>query len=409
MGRTDVIIVGSGPAGLHASIELARRGVSVLVLEREPEAGGVPLWCHHHTFPCRIKKRLFTGPGYARAWLREAELLRVPIRTSTTVLRLHADKPALEYTSSEGIGQIEARAILLATGARESHRHQRLVAGDRADGVYTTASVFQCAYSARGLRHRNFAVCGAEDVSYSCVNVLRQHGASIAAVLEYGSAVRTWRVVQLYFQSLLRVPHFFGVRELALHGQGGIQSVTFGTAGQPNEIRVACDAVVFTGGFTPNSELVRALPVNFNFATRGPSIDQLYRTSLPWLFAAGNCLRGVVSGDEAAAEGRRAAAAIARFVDGAPDEAQRHPIQLQGPLAYCCPDVLTDMPHGVSHIAVWPSEHIRSGELSVYAGNAVRWQRRVRSVHPGRRLCVPMQPLIRDGVESYVISLKPGE
>ncbi|MCA4129144.1 FAD-dependent monooxygenase, partial [Pseudomonas aeruginosa] len=41
--QVDVAIVGSGPAGLAAAIELRRQGVArVCVLERDGEAGGYP-------------------------------------------------------------------------------------------------------------------------------------------------------------------------------------------------------------------------------------------------------------------------------------------------------------------------------------------------------------------------------
>jgi len=42
-GRFDVVIVGGGIAGLSAAYELSRRGISFLVLERSPRAGGVIL------------------------------------------------------------------------------------------------------------------------------------------------------------------------------------------------------------------------------------------------------------------------------------------------------------------------------------------------------------------------------
>ena len=36
----DAVVVGSGPNGLSAAVALASRGVSVLVLEGQPEIGG---------------------------------------------------------------------------------------------------------------------------------------------------------------------------------------------------------------------------------------------------------------------------------------------------------------------------------------------------------------------------------
>ena len=53
-GDFDVVIVGGGPAGMAAAVELRRQKVGrVLLLEREPELGGIPRDCHHPRFPLR--------------------------------------------------------------------------------------------------------------------------------------------------------------------------------------------------------------------------------------------------------------------------------------------------------------------------------------------------------------------
>src|SRR5271165_3058225 len=41
-GQTDVLIVGAGPVGLAASIELGRRGVRCIVVERNDRVGYSP-------------------------------------------------------------------------------------------------------------------------------------------------------------------------------------------------------------------------------------------------------------------------------------------------------------------------------------------------------------------------------
>ena len=72
LGAPDVVVVGGGPAGLAAAVELRARGVGeVLVLEREPEAGGIPRHAHHQGFGLRDLRRAMAGPRYAR---RYAEL-----------------------------------------------------------------------------------------------------------------------------------------------------------------------------------------------------------------------------------------------------------------------------------------------------------------------------------------------
>jgi thioredoxin reductase len=395
MSKPDVLIVGSGPAGLHAAIELQRRlGLTTIVLEREPEPGGVPRWCHHHTYPCRVKKRLFTGPDYAKVWIDEARSASVPILTETTVLRLDAQKPAVQTTSPTGLEEYGARAVLLATGAREAHRHARLVAGDRARGVYTTASLFQSLYGNGHLPERRFVVFGSEDVSYSCVNAIRSQRRTVVAVVETAPATRSFGWLRWFVENVQGVAHFFSVQEFAVHGRPSVSNVSFTTSGSPIPQRLECDGVIFTGGFTPNSELIRAAEVRFNSATHGPSINQSFQTSKPWLFAAGNCLRGVVSGDEAALEGRMAARAIAEFLQS--DSKANAPetlLSVDEPLAYCCPDRISADHHGLKRIAIWPNVHARQAELAAWCGNRQLWSKHFRWVQPGRRIFIPVDQL----------------
>ena len=51
MIQKDVIIVGGGPAGLAAAVELYKKGVKdILVLEREKHLGGILRQCIHNGF-----------------------------------------------------------------------------------------------------------------------------------------------------------------------------------------------------------------------------------------------------------------------------------------------------------------------------------------------------------------------
>ena len=58
MSGGQVAVVGGGPAGLSAAIELRRRGVpGVVVLDREAEAGGIPRHARHQGFGLRDQRR----------------------------------------------------------------------------------------------------------------------------------------------------------------------------------------------------------------------------------------------------------------------------------------------------------------------------------------------------------------
>ena len=55
----DALVVGAGPAGLAAATALKLGGTgTVLVVDREEEAGGIPRLCEHTGFGLRDLRRL---------------------------------------------------------------------------------------------------------------------------------------------------------------------------------------------------------------------------------------------------------------------------------------------------------------------------------------------------------------
>ena len=81
-----VVVVGAGPAGLSAAIELRRLGAGpVLVADREPEPGGVPRHSWHTGYGLRDLRRVMTGPAYARSLVSAALSAGAELRAGTTV------------------------------------------------------------------------------------------------------------------------------------------------------------------------------------------------------------------------------------------------------------------------------------------------------------------------------------
>ena len=146
----DVCIVGSGPSGLAAAIELRRLGARrVLVVDREEEAGGIPRHADHIGFGMRDLHRVLTGPQYAGRYVRLAENVGVDLRRATTATDEEGCRGTLSLTSpGRSISTVSARAVLLATGCRERPRAARLVPGDRPLGVLTSTPA-RCSSSCR--------------------------------------------------------------------------------------------------------------------------------------------------------------------------------------------------------------------------------------------------------------------
>src|SRR5579859_1386396 len=348
--RAQVLIVGGGPAGLAAAIELKRLGVrEVVVAEREGQSGGVPRLCHHTGFGLRDLRRLLSGPDYAERYRRAAQAAGVDVRTHTTItgwlpLTSQRGEMTLTCTSPRGLGQIEAEAVLLATGCRERPRSARLVPGSRPAGVFTTGSLQRFVYEQHLPVGQRAVIVGAELVSLSALMTL-QHARVAASMMLTELPRHQLYLPYLPMKWLLadwlgRVPVVTGARLTGIAGRERVEAVEITRLNSGQAEMVACDTVIFTGDWVPEHEMARLGGLAMDGGTRGPVVDTGYHSTRPGVFAAGNLLRGAETADLAALEGRAAARRIHDFLQGQAWPAAGVPLLAAPPLAWACPNVI---------------------------------------------------------------------
>src|SRR5450759_598860 len=181
--KADVLIVGGGPAGLAAAVELRRAGAGrVLVVDREAAAGGVPRHCLHTGYGLRDLHRLLDGPAYARRYADAAAAAGAEVRAGSTVTGW-TGQHVVTVTGARGVETVEATAVLLATGCRERPGSARLVPGDRPPGVMTTGELQQRVYLAGQRLPGRALIVGAEHGSFSAMVTLAHAGAEVVALV----------------------------------------------------------------------------------------------------------------------------------------------------------------------------------------------------------------------------------
>ncbi|GAH56688.1 unnamed protein product, partial [marine sediment metagenome] len=85
----DVVVIGSGPAGLAAAIAAKETGANdVVVIERDIELGGILLQCIHNGFGIEIFGEDLTGPEYAHRFIVQTKDVGVEALLDTMVLDL---------------------------------------------------------------------------------------------------------------------------------------------------------------------------------------------------------------------------------------------------------------------------------------------------------------------------------
>jgi thioredoxin reductase len=284
--QVDVLVVGAGPAGLAAAARLAAGGAGrVEVLDRERSAGGVPRHCVHGGFG--TPRRPLTGPQYARRLLLAARRAGAVVRTGVTALDW-AGPLALATVGPEGAETITARAIVLATGARERPRAARLIPGTRPDGVYTTGELQQAVHLFGQRIGARAVIVGSEPVGYAAADTARAAGARIAAMVTDRTRAR----------SRADFPVLTGATVAELLGHGRLTGVRV-RHGDGRTTLLRCDTVVFTGDFVPDRDLARRGGITLDGA--GPL------TSRPGVLAAGDTVHATWGARPAAGEGTRVA------------------------------------------------------------------------------------------------------
>jgi thioredoxin reductase len=386
----DVAIVGGGPAGLAAAIELRRLGVGeVVVIERERDAGGIPRHARHQGFGLRDLRRPLSGPAYARRYAERAAAAGAELLTETMVTGWDADG-ALELTGPGGRVTMRPDAVVLATGCRERPRSARLVPGSRPEGVMTTGTLQQLVYLHGLPAGKRALIVGAEHVSFSAVVTLAHGGARAIALATTQPRHQSFAAFRLGARLRYGVPVWTRTGVSAIRGRPRVEEVELTDLSTGASRTVECDTVVFSDDWVPDNELAVMAGLELDPLTGTPAVDGELRASTAGVFAAGNLLHGAEQADVAALSGRHAAGAVARYLADGEWPARRVRVLCQTPLRWIAPSAVSDAappPRGRFLVRSWWA--VRAPRIEIVQGKRTLWRGRVARLMPGRSARLP--------------------
>ncbi len=293
MVNHDIVIVGGGPAGMAAAVAAYDAGcTNLVILEREPDIGGILRQCIHAGFGLHKLGRELTGPEYADVYKQAVLKRHIPVYYETTVTAVSPEK-IVTAQNREGILKIQAKAVILAMGCRERSRGALNTPGTRPAGIYSAGTAQKFINCEGYMVGKEVVILGSGDIGLIMARRMTLEGAKVKAVCElmpYSGGL-TRNIVQCLED--FDIPLYLSTTVCQIHGEKRLEGVTIA---QVDEHRnpigetkryIPCDTLLLSVGLIPENELTRSAGIPMDPITGGALVDEHCQTQIPGIFACG--------------------------------------------------------------------------------------------------------------------------
>ena len=330
MSDPQVVVVGSGPAGIAAALAASEAGARVTLIDEHPIDSSmmgldIPYLFGQRMTPTvrdqglMLQRAVAANPGIACA--QEAG---VDVQPGVYVWgsfrdrqnSRHVMQPVLGLGNDRETWMLEYDRLVLATGARDlslSFPGRDLVGVVGAQGMCTLIEKYQAFSGTR------VAILGSGDLALTSAALALDHGMEVAAIVEPGPELRS----PGSFSDDLKgrgVPFYTSHAVIEARGSREVESLVLSSPSGTREI--LCDTVCLAIGLVPSVELpyLTGCDLRFDAHLGGyiPAFDSNMQTSIEGVFVAGDVC-GIPDANGAADLAERQGARAGRSAAGITD------------------------------------------------------------------------------------------
>lgn len=421
MQNVRLVIVGGGPAGLAAAVAAYDAGErDILVLEREPQLGGILNQCIHNGFGLHTFKEELTGPEYADRYVQQLLERKIEYKLNTTVLDVSPEKVVTYVSAEDGLVSVAAQAIILACGCRERPRGAINIAGMRGAGVYSAGTAQKLVNIDGYLPGREVVILGSGDIGLIMARRMTFEGAHVKAVVElmpYSSGLNR-NIVQCLND--FDIPLYFSHTVVKINGGDRVTGVVVAEVDEKlrpkkeTEQLIECDTLLLSVGLSPENELAKNAQVTLSPTTGGAVVDENLMTSVDGVFECGNVLHVHDLVDFVSAEATNAGQRAVMYLNGAKPCKDKIVVKCTGGVRYSVPTVLNrDEETHAQSFKMRVGNVFRKVELAVFADGVKVFGRKRPVVTPGEMenitLTAEQMSVLKHANEVEITLVKEGE
>jgi sarcosine oxidase, subunit alpha len=317
MPKTEVLVIGGGPAGLKASLSAAEQGASVTLAERDLHLGGQLIKQTHMFFGSKEQYASERGIKIAEVLTGEVEAhQKIEVLTGATAIGCYEDNTVCLEIG----GRFEAynyQSLVVATGAQEN---TLIFPNCDLPGIYGAGAV-QTLMNVHGVKPgQRVAMVGAGNIGVIVSYQLLQAGIAVTAVIEASPQIGAYHV---HASKVCRmgVPIYTSHTVLSAHGEESLEKVIIAEIDDRwrpilgTEKELSVDVLCISVGLTPLTELLFQAECKLVYIPElgghVPLRNENLETSVPGIFVAGD-VSGIEEASCAMVEGRIAGLSAAR-------------------------------------------------------------------------------------------------